>query len=374
MNSATEARRAANQAPPLFSICIPQYNRTSFLMEACRSLGAQTFRDFEICISDDCSTDGREQELVSLLSELGVEYVYRRNERNLRYDGNLRSAIQLSHGIYCFLLGNDDCLTDPDVLLRLAGLLQRTGEVGVAITNYTDFTTGVVTKRFGATGIAGQGPSAAVNTYRNFSFISGVILHGPSARALETDRWDGSEMYQTYLGCRILAAGGRLLGVEDAAIRKDIRLPGESVDSYARRPRLDPCPIVERRLNLDAINRLVADALAPYVIPRQRGSYVLRVALQTVLFTYPFWLFEYRRVQSWRYALGVCLGMRPRYLLRDLQLNPARAAAVVLAYLAASASGLLLPIRLFSVAYRPLHLLAKRTRFIRLSLRQSSLP
>jgi len=47
-----EVRRELVPAP-LFSICIPQHNRTSFLIEACKSLQSQTFTDFEICISDD---------------------------------------------------------------------------------------------------------------------------------------------------------------------------------------------------------------------------------------------------------------------------------------------------------------------------------
>ena len=47
---------------PTFSICIPQYNRTSFLLEALKTLNEQDFKDFEVCISDDCSTDGRESE------------------------------------------------------------------------------------------------------------------------------------------------------------------------------------------------------------------------------------------------------------------------------------------------------------------------
>ena len=43
---------------PYFSICIPQYNRSDFLLEALRSFSVQTFRDFEVCISDGGSTDG----------------------------------------------------------------------------------------------------------------------------------------------------------------------------------------------------------------------------------------------------------------------------------------------------------------------------
>ena len=52
-----------DRARPYFSICIPQHNRTSFLIEALRTLDRQTFRDFEVCISDDASTDGREADL-----------------------------------------------------------------------------------------------------------------------------------------------------------------------------------------------------------------------------------------------------------------------------------------------------------------------
>src|SRR5438067_1165981 len=74
---------------PVFSICIPQFNRTSFLIEACKSLVAQSFSSFEICISDDCSTDGREAELASFLLSSGLDFTYARQARNRRYDGNL---------------------------------------------------------------------------------------------------------------------------------------------------------------------------------------------------------------------------------------------------------------------------------------------
>ena len=72
---------------PFFSICIPQYNRTSFLIEACRSFAAQSFRDFEICISDDCSTDGRAGELLDYLRSSGLAFVWEQRERNLHHGG-----------------------------------------------------------------------------------------------------------------------------------------------------------------------------------------------------------------------------------------------------------------------------------------------
>src|ERR1700722_12253815 len=108
---------------PFFSICIPQHNRTSFLIEACRQLKLQTCQDFEICISDDCSTDGRGEELQQFLRESQLSFVYRKQEKNRRYDGNLRAAIGLASGEYCILMGNEDCLGGDTALEVLLSIL-----------------------------------------------------------------------------------------------------------------------------------------------------------------------------------------------------------------------------------------------------------
>ena len=105
---------------PFFSICIPQYNRTKFLILVCESLNSQSFRDFEICISDDCSTDGQEKELTSYLDKIGIDYRYKKNKKNLRYDGNLRSSIDMARGEFCFLMGNDDCLMSNKELEKIS--------------------------------------------------------------------------------------------------------------------------------------------------------------------------------------------------------------------------------------------------------------
>lgn len=235
---------------PYFSICVPQYNRTSFLIEACRSLAGQTFRNFEVCISDDCSTDGREDQLLAFLDGSGLSFVYRKQEKNTRYDGNLRASISLARGCYCFLLGNDDSLATPTVLEDLRVEMEKQEPPAVVITNYEDFDSGNPYRRFRKTGIVGSGAEVAATCYREFSFVSGVVLHRPRAQAHITAKWDGSEMYQMYIGCRLIAEGGALLAVETICIRKGIRIPGEEVDSYARKPRLHPCPIVERPLPL----------------------------------------------------------------------------------------------------------------------------
>ncbi len=347
---------------PFFSVCIPQYDRTSFVIESCKSLGGQTFKDFEVCISDDCSTDGREKELLGVLEDMGLSFVYRKQERNTGYDGNLRASIGLSEGRYCFLLGNDDCLASPTTLEDLHGEIKNVGTVGVVITNYEEFATGKKVRRIRGTGPIGTGPVAAARHYRNLSFVSGVLLDGARAHELGTARWDGSEMYQMYVACRIIAEGGLLLGIDEVTVRKDIQIPGEQVDSYAVRPRVHPCPIVERRTNLDTIGRLVTDAVAPYLKSSERQGVIERIFWQLLLFTYPYWVVEYRRVQSWRYAVGICLGMRPRNLFSGLSLDRIRRARLSVVFFLSSLGGLLIPVRVFDSLRTPLYYVAKAVR------------
>lgn len=359
MTQAMIACRAPTR--PLFSICIPQYNRTSFLLYALERLNEQTCREFEVCLSDDCSTDGRAQEILDYLAAAGMAYAYKRQSHNLRYDGNLRAAIGLAEGRYALLMGNDDCLAAADTLERLrdAVTLAWSASPAVVITNYRDFETGQLMRRVRQTSLTG-GVETAIRTFRNFSFVSGIMLDTQGAQAAATAKWDGSEMYQMYIGCRLLAQGGTLLQLDEIAVCQGIRLPDQAVDSYAGKPRLDPCPIVERPLTLGSLGRVVIDALEPYVAPSAYGRVARSVFGQILGLTFPFWLFEYRRVQSWNYAIGVALGMRPRNLFRSTHVGWLDRTRLSLLYAAVSAVGLLLPLGWFERLYPRLYALAKR--------------
>lgn len=49
---------AESPALPLFPICVPVYNASLYLREACESIASQTFTNFEVIMVDDDSTDG----------------------------------------------------------------------------------------------------------------------------------------------------------------------------------------------------------------------------------------------------------------------------------------------------------------------------
>src|SRR5438045_1573647 len=123
---------------PVFSICIPQHNRTSFILKCLESFQQQTFQNIEICISDGGSNDGRYEEIVDFLFNSKLSFSFVRHERNLQYDANLRASIALARGRYCFLCGNDDMLSWCSALESLQKRLETYGFPELIITNYRE--------------------------------------------------------------------------------------------------------------------------------------------------------------------------------------------------------------------------------------------
>jgi hypothetical protein len=166
-------------------------------------------------------------------------------------------------------------------------------------------------------------------------------------------------MYQMYLGCRILAEGYSLAEIDLVAVLLKIQIPGEQVDSYATRPRLEPCPLIERQLPLGRMGRLVVAAVAPFAASKASSTNAA-ILLQLLIFPYSFWILEYRRVQSWNFAAGVCLGMRPRNICSGVDLSLLHAVLLRVAYVAITSVGLLVPLWCFDKSRKVLYTFAKR--------------
>jgi glycosyltransferase involved in cell wall biosynthesis len=352
---------------PYFSICIPQYNRTDFLIVALQTFAEQKFRDFEVCISDGGSTDGGLPRIESFLVDSGMRHVIGRSERNMQYDANLRRAISLSSGRYLLLMGNDDALIDSMTLSTLHDIIEAHSPVAVAITNYRELPNGRLYRRMTGTGIVGQGLQTAAQTFRHYSFVSGLILAGEGSRLAATDACDGSEMYQMYLGSRLIGEGGRFLSIDRVCINKDIQVPGQMVDSYRTRQRIWPCPIQDRPLPLGRILETVALGLRSATDGLACDSAVATVARQLYAYSYPFWIFEYRRVQSFNYSLGVYKALRPSLTGQRAGLRRIDYLNVWVLYLVVGLIGFATPLIFFDALRSHLYRLAKRSHRIKLA-------
>ena len=117
---------------PAVSICIPAYNGGAYLVEAIASALAQSFRDIEVLVVDDGSSDGSDREVEALqLKDPRLRLV--RNPTNLGILGNFNRCIELSTGRYLKFLCDDDVLA-PGCVDALVAELEAHPEVALATT------------------------------------------------------------------------------------------------------------------------------------------------------------------------------------------------------------------------------------------------
>src|SRR5438093_154083 len=84
---------------PKVSVVLTTYNRDSVLASTIEEIVGQTYEDFELIISDDCSSDGT-QDICRKYQKCDRRIRYQRNERNLRMPGNLNAGIRVATGEY----------------------------------------------------------------------------------------------------------------------------------------------------------------------------------------------------------------------------------------------------------------------------------
>jgi len=94
-------------AAPFFSVIIPNYNGARFLAPLLNALRQQTFRDFEVILADDASTD----DSVSFVEAHYPEARLMVNRQNVGFARTCNLAVAAAHGRLVVLLNND---TEPE--------------------------------------------------------------------------------------------------------------------------------------------------------------------------------------------------------------------------------------------------------------------
>ena len=100
---------------PIVSFIVPSYNSARYLREFCESILAQTFRDFEVLIGDDGSTDNSVEILQPFLRDPRFKLIRWKPNRGMHY--GVTVLLNIARGQFWCPPGTDDIL-EPHFLER----------------------------------------------------------------------------------------------------------------------------------------------------------------------------------------------------------------------------------------------------------------
>ena len=143
---------------PLVSVLITCFNSEKFIEETIKSVLNQTFKDFEIVIVDDASTDSSIK-IIQSFDDARIRLI--RNNENLKISKARNIGIRESKGHYIAILDSDD-LSHKRRLELQVNFLNANSEIGILGSRY---------QCFGAS-------SGRVRKYTNNEHLKAYLLFG----------------------------------------------------------------------------------------------------------------------------------------------------------------------------------------------------
>ena len=112
------------QIPPEVSVVIPTYNEVTYVDRLLEDLTNQTFKDFEVIVSDAQSKDGTSKVVEGFKNQLDIQFI----EAPPKGPGHGRNAgAKIARGEWLLFLDADDDIDDPNFI---ATLLSKTKAKG----------------------------------------------------------------------------------------------------------------------------------------------------------------------------------------------------------------------------------------------------
>jgi O-antigen biosynthesis protein len=107
---------------PLVSVLIPSYNHENFIAEAIHSVLNQTYQNFEIIITDDCSNDKSLNEIKKIKDDriTLIEFTENRGAAE-----SVRSCFENAKGEYITILDSDNVFTNDKIEKQLKFLIEN---------------------------------------------------------------------------------------------------------------------------------------------------------------------------------------------------------------------------------------------------------
>ncbi len=153
---------------PDISVIMSVYNGETYINEAIESVINQTYKNWELIVINDCSTDSTAQILADFALKDERIKVYT-NEINLKLPASLNKAISLSSGKYIARMDADDiCL--PDRLKKQFEFMENNKDVALSSCRFMTLKNGV----YAPGGVGGRCDYEAIKA---MLLVSNPILH-----------------------------------------------------------------------------------------------------------------------------------------------------------------------------------------------------
>ncbi len=200
-------------ATPSVSVIIPAFNASRFIVETLDSVYAQSFRDFEVIVVDDGSTDGTAKKVREYQAQLrpgGPELAFI-PQPNGGPSRARNTGIKAARGEFIAFLDADD-LWLPETLARMSAAIEKHPQCGLVFGDASSFdATGTLTPSvFGKIGRPPVAPDGCVIKpftallEGNFILTGAVLMR--RACLLETGCFDESIRYGEDAGVWLRAA------------------------------------------------------------------------------------------------------------------------------------------------------------------------
>ena len=123
---------------PLISIVITSFNRANWIGRAIQSALDQDYKNLEIIISDNNSTDNTDEVVRSFCSDSRIKYY--RNETNIGMIENFKKATyELATGEYITYISSDDYLCNNNFVSHAVALILKYANIILAVSKCSTF-------------------------------------------------------------------------------------------------------------------------------------------------------------------------------------------------------------------------------------------
>lgn len=125
---------------PEVSICIPAYKERELLERCLISIKNQTYKNFEVIISDDTPSDVIKNWIER--TDFAFDVNYRKNEKSLGSPSNWNNAVKFARGKYIKIMHQDDWFACNNSLGEFVAAMENNSETDFIFAIYRDYKDG----------------------------------------------------------------------------------------------------------------------------------------------------------------------------------------------------------------------------------------